>query len=145
MVGKSKKSAPAPESGVAASSEKWEVIFHDEFLPEFRAFDLDVRRELAAAARAIELAGPKTGRPHVDTLKGSKHDNMKELRFKANNGAEIWRAAFAFDPQRKAYVLVAGDKQGKDEDAFYKSLIKTADKRFDAHLKKLAKTKKESP
>ena len=100
MVGKSKKSAPAPESGAPASSEKWEVIFHDEFLPEFRAFDLDVRRELAAAARAIELAGPKTGRPHVDTLKGSKHDNMKELRFKANNGAEIWRAAFALPMAR---------------------------------------------
>jgi len=92
----------------------------------------------------IELAGPKTGRPHVDTLNGSKHANMKELRFKAHNGSEIWRAAFAFDPQRKAYVLVAGDKQGQDEAAFYKALINTADKRFDAHLKKLAKDKKES-
>jgi len=114
-------------------------------MPEFRAFTPDVRRELAAAARAIELAGPKTGRPHVDTLNGSKHDNMKELRFKANNGSEIWRAAFAFDPQRKACVLVAGDKQGQDQEAFYKSLIKTADKRFDDHLEKLTKAKKESP
>lgn len=69
---------------------------------------------------------------------------MKELRFKAHNGSEIWRAAFAFDPQRRACVLVAGDKQGQDEDAFYKNLIKTADKRFDAHLKKLANAKKES-
>jgi hypothetical protein len=144
MTGKSKKPSPAPAAAALATSEKWEVIFHDEFLPEFRAFDLDVRRELAAAARAIELAGPKTGRPHVDTLKGSKHDNMKELRFKAHNGSEIWRAAFAFDPLRKAYMLVAGDKQGQDEDAFYKRLIKTADKRFDAHLKNLAKAKKES-
>lgn len=145
MAGKFKKSSPAPETAAQARSEKWEVIFHDEFLPEFRAFDLDVRRELAAAARAIELAGPKTGRPHVDTLNGSKHDNMKELRFKAHDGSEIWRAAFAFDPQRKAYVLVAGDKQGQDESEFYKKLIKTADKRFDAHLKSLAKAKKESP
>lgn len=68
---------------------------------------------------------------------------MKELRFKAHNGSEIWRAAFAFGPQRKAYVLVAGDKQGQDEAAFYKALLNTADK-FDAHLKKLAKDKKES-
>lgn len=92
----------------------------------------------------IELAGPKTRRPHVDTLNGSKHANMEELRFKAHNGSEIWRAAFAFDPQRKAYVLVASDKQGQDEATFYKALINTADKRFDAHLKKLAKDKKES-
>lgn len=105
---------------------------------------MDVRRELVAAAKAIELAGPKMGRPHVDTLNGSKHDNMKELRFKAHNGTEIWRAAFAFDPQRKAYVLVAGDKQGQDEGAFYKRLIKTADKRFDAHLRTLGKARKEA-
>lgn len=38
--------------------------------------------------RGIELGGPKTG-PHVDTLNGSKHANMKELRFKAHNGSEI--------------------------------------------------------
>lgn len=145
MAGGSKRSSSATEPAEPTPSEKWEVIFHDEFLREFRELDPDVRRELVAAARAIELAGPKTGRPHVDTLNGSRHDNMKELRFKANNGSEIWRAAFAFDPQRKACVLVAGDKQGQDEAAFYKSLIKTADKRFDAHLKKLAKAKKESP
>jgi hypothetical protein len=144
MTGKSKKSSPAPAAATPIPSEEWKVVFYEDFLPEFKAFDPDVRRELVAAAKAIELAGPKTGRPHVDTLKGSKHDNMKELRFKANNGSEVWRAAFAFDPQRKAYVLVAGDKQGQDETAFYKSLIKTADKRFDAHLKKLGKAKKES-
>jgi hypothetical protein len=69
---------------------------------------------------------------------------MKELRFKAHNGSEIWRAAIAFGPHRKAYVLVAGDKQGQDEAAFYKALLNTADKRFDSHLKKLAKDKKES-
>jgi hypothetical protein len=145
MTGRSKKASSAPATAAQSPSEKWEVIFHDEFLPEFRAFDLDVRLELAAAAKAIELAGPKAGRPHVDTLNGSKHDNMKELRFKAHNGSEIWRAAFAFDPQRKACVLVAGHKQGRDEAAFYKTLIKMADKRFDAHVKKLAKAKKESP
>lgn len=70
---------------------------------------------------------------------------MKELRFKAHNGAEIWRAAFAFDPERKACMLVAGDKQGQDEAAFHSRLIKTADKRFDMHLRQLAKAKKESP
>ena len=84
--------------GLPAPSEKWEVIFHDEFLPEFRALDLDVRRELAAAAKAIELAGLKTGRPHVDTLNGSKHDNMKQLRFKAHNGSKIWRAGGRLSP-----------------------------------------------
>ncbi len=57
---------------------------------------------------------------------------MKELRFKANNG--VWRIAFAFDPERRAIVLVGGDKSGVSSNAFYKKLIKKADKRFDNHL-----------
>ena len=63
---------------------------------------------------------------------------MKELRFKANNGAEIWRAAFAFDPQREAVILIAADKQGVDEAKFYRDLLKKANKRFDQHLALLA-------
>jgi len=57
---------------------------------------------------------------------------MKELRFSAADGE--WRVAFAFDPTRKAILLVAGDKSGGSEKKFYKQLIAKADKRFDAHL-----------
>lgn len=60
---------------------------------------------------------------------------MKELRFKAANG--VWRVAFAFDSRRDAILLVAGDKSGGSENRFYKQLIKTADKRFEAHLTQL--------
>jgi len=80
----------------------------------------------------LETFGPRAGRPHVDTLKGSKHANMKELRVDAANG--VWRVAFAFDPARRAILLVAGDKTGVGEDAFYRRLIALADRRFDAHL-----------
>lgn len=57
---------------------------------------------------------------------------MKELRFSADNG--VWRAAFAFDPKRKAILLVAGDKSGTGQKKFYKTLINKADKRFEQHL-----------
>jgi len=60
---------------------------------------------------------------------------MKELRFRADGG--VWRVAFAFDPERKAIILVAGDKSGVSQGRFYKALIATADKRFDEHLKTL--------
>jgi hypothetical protein len=65
---------------------------------------------------------------------------MKELRFKAADG--IWRAAFAFDPERNAVILVAGDKSGGSERQFYKDLIRKADARFDAHLARLNEEKK---
>lgn len=79
--------------------------------------------------------GPGLGRPYVDTLNGSKYSNMKELRFSADDG--VWRVAFAFDPQRRAIVLVTGDKAGQKERRFYRQLIDRADKRFDNHLNHL--------
>lgn len=120
-----------------AQPKKWEVSFHDEFDPEFDAFSQDVQDELLAVAAAVQNLGPAADRPHVATLENPKHPNMQELRFKANSGSEIWRAAFAFDPNREAIVLVAADKQGIDEKKFYKDLLKKANERFDKHLKNL--------
>jgi hypothetical protein len=62
---------------------------------------------------------------------------MKELRFDASDG--VWRVAFAFDPRRKAVLLVAGDKSGVSEERFYRQLIKKADRRFDDHLSRIKK------
>src|ERR1700728_3806012 len=116
---------------------KWTVIFHEEFEPEFDELATEVQDELYAEAGFVELFGPETGRPHVDTLKGSDYANMKELRFEAADGE--WRVAFAFDPKRKAILLVAGDKTGGSEKRFYRELIRKADIRFDAHLARLKK------
>ena len=120
----------------------WIVRFHDEFEREFALMDEDVQDGLLAAAGAVQLLGPKAGRPHVDTLAGSRHANMKELRFKAKAGREVWRAAFAFDQGRRAIILTAGAKQGIDEKLFYRRLIAKADARFDSHLNDVAAAKK---
>jgi hypothetical protein len=85
--------------------------------------------------------GPQRGRPRVDTLKGSRHANMKELRFDADDG--VWRFTFAFDPKRNAILLVAGDKSGGSEKRFYRQLIAKADKRFDNHLARLKRERKD--
>ena len=86
----------------------------------------------------LQVYGPGLGRPHADTLAGSKHANMKELRFKADDG--VWRVAFAFDPERQAILLVAGDKAGVAQKRFYKALLAKADSRFTGHLKTLKET-----
>ena len=87
---------------------KWQVLIGDEFEPEFSALSASVQDEILALARLLQHTGPRLGRPRVDTLKDSRHANMKELRFDAENG--VWRVAFAFDPKRRAILLVAGDK-----------------------------------
>jgi hypothetical protein len=96
-----------------------------------------VQDELLAHIELLEQFGPQLGRPSPDTLNGSRHANMKELRFRAAAG--VWRVAFAFDPNRRAILLVAGDKAGVSERRFYRQLIEKADSRCDTHL---AKTKK---
>jgi hypothetical protein len=110
----------------------WLVEIGDEFAPEFDAFHEDVQTEILALSLLLQRFGPQLGRPHVDRLKGSRHANMKELRFSAAGGE--WRVAFAFDPKRRAILLVAGDKSGVSEKRFYRELIRKADDRLDAHL-----------
>ena len=121
--------------------DMWEVKLHDAFEAEFQAFEPAVQDAMLVVAKVLADFGPQLGRPHVDTLKGSKHANMKELRFEAADGE--WRAAFAFDPERNAIMLVAGDKSGGSQKRFYRSLIAKADIRFSDHLENLKSGKKE--
>lgn len=115
----------------------WVVELGDEFELDFDSLQEGVRSEILALALVLQQFGPQLGRPRVDTLKGSSHANLKELRLDAAGG--VWRVAFAFDPKRKAILLVAGDKSGGSETKFYRELIRKADKRFDAHLARLKK------
>ena len=119
----------------------WSVLFHDDFDAEFAALSEDLQDELLAHAKLLEEFGPNLGRPTVDTLKGSKHANMKELRFSWNS--EVWRVTFAFDPKRQAVLLVGGDKSGANQRRFYQRLIAVSDERYDSHLLSLTTTKKE--
>ncbi len=119
----------------------WDILFHDDFVTEFAALAVPLQDELLAHALLLRDFGPGLGRPTVDTLKGSKHTNMKEMRFAW--AGEVWRVAFAFDPKRRAILLVGGDKGGADQRRFYKRLIATADERFDGHIKTLKSSSKE--
>jgi len=113
-----------------------QVAFHEEFVPEFRNLPDKVQDEIYTIGRLLEQFGPLLGRPQVDTLNGSRHADMKEMRFGAAGGE--WRVAFAFDPAREAVLLVAGDKSGGSGRRFYRTLLRKADERFDRHLARLA-------
>jgi len=71
------------------------------------------------------------GRPYVDSVKGSRYLNMKELR-----PTPTIRIFFAFDPRRMAVLLIGGDKAGKTK-RFYRQMISKADKVYDAHLRRI--------
>lgn len=118
----------------------WEVCFHAAFDSEDEALDEEGQDELLANLKLLETFGPQLGRPRVDTLNGSQHANMKELRFDVADG--VWRFAVAFDPRRKAIVLCGGDKSGGSQKKFYRELIRRADARFSAHIKQIKEEEK---
>ncbi len=120
----------------------WTVVFNDHFDAEFRLLAEDLQDELLAHAKLLAQFGPHLGRPTVDTLKASRHSNMKELRFDCNGG--VWRVAFAFDPHRHAILLVGANKVGADQRRFYKRLIEIADNRYDSHLATLKRKESSS-
>lgn len=102
--------------------------------------DENSQLQVLAAIELLEECGPQLGRPLVDSVKGSRHRNMKELR-PGSSGATELRVLFAFDPQRQAICLVAGDKAGNWK-KWYKKNIPRADEKFERHVRELKGGKK---
>ena len=100
--------------------------------PWLRRLDTDSYEQVIAALEVLAEFGPTLGRPVVDTIHGSRHKNMKELRPGSRGRSEL-RILFAFDPRRQAIMLVAGDKSG-DWSKWYTRNIRIADGLFDEHL-----------
>lgn len=111
----------------------YRVQFHPAFIAEWKLLPMGLKEMVGEVLDHLEDDGPFLGRPEVDTLSGSSHANMKEIRIKY--GRQIWRFAFAFDPSQSAIILCGGEKQGRSQQLFYRQLINKADTRFDAWLK----------
>ncbi len=109
----------------------WSVDFHPAC--EAWAQELEQRdaEALLAAIRVLRDVGPTLGRPLVDTIKSSRHANMKELR-PGSTGRTAIRVLFAFDRERKAILLVGGDKSDNWK-AWYETNVPIADDRLDEH------------
>lgn len=107
----------------------WEVEYTDQFEAWWDSLDVEDQADIDVAVQALKVYGPGLGRPFVDTLKGSRHRNMKELR---PLGTAI-RILFAFDPRRTAILLIGGDKTNRWRD-WYEAMIPMADQLYDEHL-----------
>lgn len=99
----------------------------------FKGLGAEDAHRVAGAIDTLRRSGPTLGRGFVDSIKGSRHRNMKELR----PGRSL-RILFAFDPGRRAILLVGGDKRGKWND-WYRENIPRADRTYDEHLRRLGR------
>jgi hypothetical protein len=112
----------------------WEVNFEyvESWLHEL---DQDSYEQVVAALELLADRGPQLGRPLVDAVKTSRHKNMKELRPGSKGRSEL-RILFAFDIERSAVLLIAGDKS-RSWKKWYETNIPLADSRLDEHTNKL--------
>jgi hypothetical protein len=108
----------------------WDVEVTDQFEQWWDTLSIEEQESIEAAVELLEQQGPGLGRPLVDTVKGSRHANMKELR------AGTTRVLFAFDPKRTAILLIGGDKRDRWQE-FCVQMIPLADDLLDEHLKEL--------
>lgn len=110
----------------------WGVRLWEDVESWVLGLDNETYNLVAAAITRLESDGPTLGRPTADRIKGSRHHNMKELRPGSAGRSEI-RILFAFDPKRRAILLVAGDKDDS-WNQWYDANIPIADDRFDEWL-----------
>jgi hypothetical protein len=110
----------------------WEVEYTDEFVAWWETLTGAEQTAIDFAVDALQEQGPALGRPLVDTLRTSRHANMKELRPRGGN----IRILFAFDPRRAAILLIGGDKTGRWRE-WYVEAIPLADRLYDEYLDEL--------
>ncbi|MBI5639810.1 MAG: type II toxin-antitoxin system RelE/ParE family toxin [Nitrospirae bacterium] len=115
----------------------WAIERTDRIARWIVELDDDVREAILKSLLILREIGPSLGRPHVDTIKGSRHKNMKELRVQSKQ--KLIRIFFAFDTERKAILLIGGDKRSDKQ--FYQRMIPIADSLFDNYLEKWRKKK----
>lgn len=110
----------------------WEIEFTDRAREWIESLDDDDYDTMAGVVDLLEQDGPTLGRPAVDRISSSRHQNMKELR---SSGQHL-RALFCFDPRRTAIVLIGGDKAG-NWTGWYERNIPIADDLYDEYLAEL--------
>lgn len=115
----------------------WIIDRTEEIAEWIKKLDEDAKEAILKSLLILQEIGPSLGRPYVDTINESKHKNMKELRIQ--NRQRLFRILFAFDPDRKAILLIGGDKRG--DKRFYQKMIPIADALFGKHMEKWRRQK----
>jgi hypothetical protein len=111
----------------------WEVEYTNEFNVWWTELSETRQDRVLATITLLVAEGPGLGFPHSSAVNGSRHGHMRELR--VQSGGNPLRIFYAFDPLRRAILLIGGDKTGKKR--FYGEYVRLADNLYDTYLKEL--------
>ena len=118
--------------------KEWTIIYRPLYRAWFGKCGEAMQNEILAHLEVLKTVRPNLGRPRVDHIKGSAHQNMKELRVQFKG--DPVRILFAFDPDPRAVLLLGGTKTG--DDRWYRKHVPLADQDFTLHLQEMQQEKK---
>ncbi len=104
---------------------EWALESTTEYLDWFMTQSDPVKEAVRAYVKLLLEKGPSLARPYVDTLKGSKYPNLKELRVQAQG--RKYRIVFIFTGKRVCLLLIGDVKGGAEDKRFYDKLIAKAE------------------
>ena len=113
-----------------------EVVGTEVFEDWFLALTEKEAEAVARVVGILEGKGVALGFPYSSDIKGSP--GLLELR--VQSGGHALRVLYAFDPLRRAVLLLGGDKTG--DERFYETLVPRAERIWTEYLADLEKTER---
>ncbi|MDR6396421.1 type II toxin-antitoxin system RelE/ParE family toxin [Herbaspirillum seropedicae] len=117
-----------------------EVEYTDEFAAWWDELDEGEQVSVAAHVNLLESFGTELKHPYSSGISGSRHGHLRELRIQ--HAGRPYRVLYAFDPLRKAILLIGGNKTGNKR--WYAQYIPVADRLYDKHLETLARERSDN-
>ncbi len=117
----------------------WEVLVNDEFERWWRTLPHEHQEALTARFGMLRDHGPALGRSTADTIQASRLANLKRLQ--ASLGRAYLRVPFVFDPSRRAVLLVGGNKAGRWQ-SWYPRSIPEAERLYTQHVETMKRRKR---
>ncbi len=111
----------------------WEVEYSAEFGEWWDGLNESEQKSVDFSVSLLQELGPALKMPHSSGIEASRHAHMRELR--VQHAGKPYRVLYAFDPRRVAFLLIGGDKTGRDR--WYEEFVPQADAIYDRHLREL--------
>ena len=112
---------------------QWKTVGTHQFEKWFDGLTEDEREGVIAKVDLLAQWGPQLDHPHTSKIFGSRHGHMRELRIQ--HAGRPYRVLYAFDPLRRAILLLGGDKSGHKR--WYEVNVPIADRLYDVVLEQL--------
>jgi hypothetical protein len=110
-----------------------EIVVTDEFVQWWESLDEDEQISVRSLVDLLENLGVTLEFPYSTAIVQSR--KLRELRIQ--HGGRPYRVLYAFDPARKAVLLVGGNKTGNDR--WYEEYVPWAEKIFADYLRETSR------